>query len=171
MATRLSLKDHPGSVWHVLHTKSRQEKILANELRAKQIPHLLPLVSRVRFYGGRKAVVEEPLFAGYVFLLGTTDQVYTADRTKRVANIIKVADQRQLDGELGNLQIALSSPAPPDPYPFLQKGARVRVRSGPLMGLEGVVDEKLTDRLVLQVSLLQQAVSLEIHGTLLELLD
>src|SRR5439155_10333768 len=81
-------------LWYVLHTKSRQEKILADELAARRVEHYLPLIKRPRFYGKRKAVVEEPLFPGYVFLFGDLDHAYVADRTKRVANIITVADQR-----------------------------------------------------------------------------
>src|SRR3954469_20570981 len=40
--------------WHVLHTKSRQEKILSEDLLALEIPHYLPLVKSVRYYGKRK---------------------------------------------------------------------------------------------------------------------
>src|SRR5918999_4935441 len=78
--------------WHVLHTMSRQEKSLSRDLAAVNVPHYLPLVRQVRYYGKRKAVVEEPLFPGYVFLLGSLDDAYVADRTKRVANIIRVTD-------------------------------------------------------------------------------
>lgn len=168
---KVQLEIHPGCSWHVLHTKSRQEKILAGELAAMGIPFYLPIVRRARLYGTRKALVEEPLFPGYLFLLGTLDQAYTADRTKRIANIIRVHDQKRLDWELQNLQVVLASPVALDPYPFLRKGTRVRVRSGPLQGLQGVVDERINDRLILQVETLGQAVSLEIDGALLEPLD
>ena len=168
---KVQLESHPGCSWHVLHTKSRQEKILAGELGAMGIAFYLPLVRRVRYYGPRKAVVEEPLFPGYVFLLGTLDQAYTADRTKRVAGIIRVNDQRRLDWELQNLQTVLASPVALDPFPFLKKGARVQVREGPLQGLQGIVDERSNNRLVLQVETLGQAVSLEIDAGLLDPLD
>lgn len=135
------------------------------------IAFYLPLVRRVRYYGARKAVVEEPLFPGYVFLLGTLDQAYTADRTKRVAGIIRVNDQRRLDWELQNLQTVLASPVSLDPFPFLKKGARVQVREGPLQGLQGIVDERSNNRLILQVETLGQAVSLEIDAGLLDPLD
>src|SRR5688500_10118078 len=91
-----------GAPWHVLHVKSRQEKALTADLRALSIPHFLPLVRQVKFHGGRKVTVETPLFPGYVFLRGTVDEAYQADRTRRVAGIIKVADQKHLDWELRN---------------------------------------------------------------------
>jgi transcriptional antiterminator NusG len=156
-------------LWYVLHTKSRQEKILANELAARSVEHYLPLIKRPRFYGNRKATVEEPLFPGYVFLLGDVDQAYLADRTKRVANIIHVPDQRKFQWELDNIRLALSHDAPLDPYPDLIRGVRVEVRSGPFQGLQGVIEDKGKDaRLILQVDVLGRAVSLEIHGALLE---
>jgi transcription antitermination factor NusG len=159
----------PGGAWFVLHTKSRQEKILANELGAMRVPHYLPLVRRQRLYGARKAVVEEPLFPGYVFLHGTADQAYQADRTKRVANIIRVTDQRRLEWELRNIKLALSQNANLDPYPHLAKGVRVEVRSGPFQGLQGIVEDRAKDqRLILQVDVLGRAVMLEIHGAMVE---
>ena len=157
------------ALWYVLHTKSRQEKILANELGARSVKHYLPLIKRPRFYGSRKVTVEEPLFPGYVFLFGDIDQAYVADRTRRVANIIHVPDQRKFQWELDNIRLALSHDAPLDPYPHLTRGVRVEVRSGPFQGLQGIIEDKGKDaRLILQVDVLGRAVSLEIHGALLE---
>src|SRR4051812_29215303 len=85
--TNLSGASIPVSMaaqWHVLHTKSRQEKILCADLQAMNIAHYLPLVKCVRYYGKRKANIEMPLFPGYVFLMGSLDEAYQADRTKRI---------------------------------------------------------------------------------------
>jgi transcription antitermination factor NusG len=155
--------------WHVLHTKSRQEKVVAADLAAMGIGHYLPLVKQVRYYGRRKAKVAMPLFPGYVFLRGNLDQVYAADRTKRIANIIAVNAQEQLDWELRNLFLALSKDAELTPFTYLKKGVRVEVRSGPFRGLQGIIEGRGTaNRLVLQVDLLGRAVSLEIEGALLD---
>lgn len=158
-----------AGLWHVLHTRSRQEKALADDLSARRIPHFLPLVRQVRYYGKRKFFAEMPLFPGYVFLRGELDDAYLADRTKRVAAIIKVADQQRIDWELRNIYLALSTNAPLDPYPHLRKGIRVEVRSGPFRGLQGIIEDRVKhDRLILQVDMLGVAVSLEIHGALVE---
>ena len=162
----------PEASWYVLHTRSRQEKILSNDLGARQVDHYLPLVRRVRFYGDRKATVEEPLFPGYVFLFGALDDAYDADRTRRVANIIRVTDQQRLEWELNNIKLALSQDAALDPYPHLVRGVRVEVRSGPFQGLQGVIEEKgRNSRLILQVDVLGRAVSMEIDGAQLERID
>lgn len=161
----------PGN-WHLLHSKSRQEKAISEALSARGIAHYLPLVGVTRTYGGRKVGVDLPLFPGYLFLKGSRDEVFAADRTKRVANIIRVVDQAKMGWELRNLALALSSTVSLDPYAYLRVGVRVEVRSGPLMGLQGVVESRLKrDRLILQVDVLGQAMSLEIDGAILAVVE
>jgi len=167
----LVTREHLSGKWFVLHTKSRQEKALADDLAAKGIPHFLPLVSRERLYGRRRAVVEQALFPSYVFLLGELDQLYEADRTRRVANIIHVTDQVRLDWELKNLQLALNQSNTLDPYPELKAGVRVEIRSGPFMGVQGLVESRSSvRRVVLQVCLLGQATSIDVDGAVVDVL-
>jgi transcription antitermination factor NusG len=158
--------------WFVLRTKSRQEKILAGELHARGIASFLPLITTTKYYGGRKAHVELPVFPGYLFLRGDVDEAYEADRTRRVAQIIKVVDQARIDRELRNVHRAICGQAPLDPYPYLRAGVRVEVRAGPFRGLQGVVEEGgRRDRLILQIEILGRAVSLEIEASLLDVID
>jgi len=176
LSISLDWPDHclPGALsapgdWFVIHTKSRQEKSLADTLTSMAVPHFLPLMPRVRYYGRRKAKVDMPLFPGYVFLKGTREQAFDADRTNRVARIIDVPDQRQLDEELKSLWLAINNDEPLDPYPYLREGIRVVVRSGPLRGIQGMIESRTSrDRLILQVHVLGQASSLEIDPSLLE---
>jgi len=155
--------------WYVLHTRSRQEKAVATQLAARKVSHFLPLVEQVHFYGNRKAVVSLPLFPSYVFLHGTAEQAYEVDRTKRLVRIITVKDQQQLEWELQNLRLALKKKAPLDPYPYLKKGVRAEVKSGPFRGLQGVIEDRLKpERLLLQIDMLGRALSVEIDGALLE---
>lgn len=161
-----------GCRWHVLHTKSRQEKALAETLDAMAIACFLPLARQKRYYGRRKIEVDLPLFPGYLFLYGTLEQAYSADRTKRVAHVIPVVDQARLDDELRQIHLAIAGHGQLDPYPYLTRNVRVQVIAGPLKGLRGVVEDRLKrDRLILQVDVLGQATSLEIDGSLLEPID
>jgi transcriptional antiterminator RfaH len=158
--------------WIVLQTRSRQEKAVAADLRALGVGHYLPLVKQVRYYGRRKARVQVPLFPGYVFLHGHRDDAFAADRLKRIATILSVSDQEQIDWELRNIHLALGQSAHLDPHPHLAQGTRVEVRSGPFQGLQGIVENRdRLDRVVLQVNYLNRAMSLEIDAALLELLD
>ncbi len=158
--------------WWVLHTMSRQEKAVAAALMSRGVEHLLPLVKKVRYHGRRKLVSELPLFAGYVFLKGSAEDAWELDRNKRLAQIIEVADQAQLEWELQNIRMALAAEAPLDAYPYLEQGVRVEVRGGPFRGMQGVVESRAAmDRLILQVQTLGQAASIEIDGALLDVVD
>ncbi len=155
--------------WFVLHTKSRQEKVLADALEAMGVTYFLPLMTKISYHGRRKFAAQVPLFPSYVFLHGDLDNAYAADRTKRIASVIPVIDQERMTGELRSIYLAVAYRASLDPYPYLKKGIRVVVRSGPFEGLEGVIENRTkNDRLILQVEMLGQASSLEIDGTLLE---
>ena len=68
-----------------------------------------------------------------------------------------------------NLRLALEKKAPLDPYPYLKKGVRAEVKSGPFRGLQGVIEDRLKpERLLLQIDMLGRALSVEIDGALLE---
>jgi transcription antitermination factor NusG len=158
--------------WFVLHTRSRQEKAVAADLQAMRIAFFLPLVKTVRYYGRRKVAVRLPLFPGYVFLRGSVDQAYEADRTGRLANVIRVQDQHTLDSQLIQIHRALDCGAELDPHPYLYEGLWVEVRSGPLKGIQGVIEQRTkNNRLILQIQALGQASSLEIDAALLDPID
>lgn len=160
------------SLWHVLRTRSRQEKALHQDLVAMGVRCFLPLVPTVRYYGKRKAKALLPLFSGYVFLLGSLDDCYAADRTGRVAQILPVRDQDQLARELGAIRRVLEAGMPLTPCSPIEVGSRVEVRAGPFKGLCGEVSRIDRDnRLVLNVGLIGRAAALEIDRDLLDLIE
>lgn len=157
--------------WFVLHTKSRQEKAVADSLSATGVRYFLPLTRKPRYYGRRKVWADLPLFAGYIFLRGRREDAFTVDRAKRIAQIMPVADQKQLDDELRQIHRALSSGVELEVHPQLVEGTRVEVRAGPFRGIRGVIDDRLSPgRLMLQVRSLGQSVSLEIDAEFLDVL-
>jgi len=158
--------------WFVIHTKSRQEKALAQALDAMKVAYYLPLVKKTIYHGKRKLTSQLPLFPGYLFLRGELDDAYLADRTKRIARVIRMVDQDLIHNELRNIHIAITKDATLAPYPYLKKGIWVEVRSGPFQGIRGIIESRTkSDRLVLQIKTLGQATSLEIDGDLLEPLE
>lgn len=159
--------NHLGK-WIVLHVKSRQEKSLAQDLAAIGATHFLPLVKRER----RRVVSDVPLFPGYLFLRGSREDAFRADRTRRVANIISVKDQQQLNDELWNLHLALGRGVAPDEYKWIQRGVRVEVMSGPLQGLRGVVEDRRSmNRVILQIQMLGTAVSVPVDSDCVSSVD
>ena len=158
--------------WMVLHTKARQEKAVARYLRAAGAVFYLPLITRITLIRNRKLRSQVPLFPGYVFLSGDLEDGYAAVSTKRVCQIIKVADQNRLTDELEQIRDALDRGAELYQCPFAVIGTRCRVRRGLFEGIEGVISRKLgSNRLALQMQTLGLGAIIEIDGDLLEPLE
>ena len=155
--------------WHVLHTRSRQERAVERALTGQGVHVFLPSVRKTMFYGHRKRVVWTPLFPSYIFMRGDVDATYAAISTKRVARVVPVTDQHRLEHELEQIRMAISAHDEFLPVPHLIDGTPARVVRGPLKGTEGVVEfRRLPNRLVLQIQTLGRATSLEIDADLLE---
>ena len=166
-----SICDFSG-LWWVAHTKSRNEKALAQDLIRKDINYFLPMNWKVHRRRGRKIRSLLPVFSGYLFFCGEEKQRIDLLRTNRVANLIEVKDQKRLLEELLQIERALRAGASLAPHKYLKAGQRCRVITGPLADLEGiVVKTKTVIRLVLQIDMLGQATSVEIDTDMIERVD
>ena len=146
--------------WHVMHTRPRQEKCLARQLLDGQVPFYLPLVSRRFRIRGRTVTSHVPLFAGYVFVLADELERLTALATRRIVQPLVVKDQDGLWRDLRRIEQLIASGAPITPEDRLGPGAKVRIRSGPLAGLEGTILRTSSGRrLVVQVNFIQRGAS------------
>ncbi len=106
-----SISDFTG-LWWVAHTKSRNEKALAQDLVAKNISYFLPMTWKVQRRSHRTLRSLLPLFSGYLFFCGREAERLELLRTNRVANVIEVKDQEKLLDELVQFERALRA-APP----------------------------------------------------------
>ncbi len=130
----------PGRIWSCLHTKPRQEKATARDLRAAQVPFYLPqVVHEDRTPAGRKTRSTLPLFGGYLFLFGDSTQRLAALRGNRLVNILEVADQSSLVRDLRQIHQMLCSGLAIMPETGAPIGGRIRITNGPLTGLVGTV--------------------------------
>jgi transcriptional antiterminator RfaH len=158
--------------WWVLHTKPRNEKAIAAVLDRRGVDYFLPLVRHQRRIRGRIRYVDLPLFPSYLFLCGDWKSRETALKTNRVAKVLEVPDQEQLKADLKQIERVLDSGEPVDLYPALKAGARCRVRSGVLAGLEGVVlRRKGPWRVYVAVQFIAQSAELELDSAMLEVID
>jgi transcriptional antiterminator RfaH len=146
--------------WWAIYTKSRQEKSLARELFARKIPFYLPLVESSNCYRGRRVSSHKPLFASYVFLFGTDQERVESLKTNRISRVLDVHDPDVLVHDLAQLQQLILSGAPLTVEDRLSAGNRVRIKSGPMAGLEGTVIERRGEtRLLVSVDFLQKGAS------------
>jgi len=159
-----------GATWLAFYTLARREKDLMRKLEASGVPFYSPLVRRrVHTAGGRVRHSYVPLFPGYVFAPVTDEQRREALTTNTIARWISVADERMLVSDLRAIKRLIDSERPLTPEARLVPGQEVRVKSGPLRGLEGqVIKRRGSQRLVVAVRLLNQGVSMELEDIDLE---
>ncbi len=155
--------------WWLVYTKARQEKALARELWERRVPYYLPLIPRDQIISGRRRRSFIPLFSGYVFLFASSGEQARIWLTHRVSTILPVEGGDALRSELRQVQRLIASDAPLSVERRLTPGHRVRIKSGPMAGFEGVVIERRgKTRLLVAVRLLQQGVSVDIDDCVLE---
>ena len=168
------IPDGLAGLWWVAHTRSRNEKALAADLKRMAIPHYLPLrrkVTRAR-RSGRLSQSTVPVFTGYLFFNATESQRYRVLGTNRVAKTLFVHEQEALVSQLRYIHQVLATGMEFEHLYGIQVGQWVRVACGPLRGIEGCVACKLGKaRLSINVHTLGQSVMVEVDGNWLETID
>ena len=161
----------PERYWFAVYTASNHEKKVQQHLQAREIETYLPLYTVSRRWRNRTSVnLELPLFSSYVFVrIARTENA----RVLAVPNVrFFVGDGRKAlslpDEEIDTLRSGLHLRRV-DPYPYVKVGARARIGSGPLAGLEGIVvrkDDQL--RVVLSLDLIRKSIAVHVSADELE---
>ena len=116
-------------------------------------------------------MVDLPLFPGYVFLQLLTHQRQKVYQSDYVANLLDVPDQDLFAQQLGDILLALETDLEVRLAPQISPGTRVKIKSGPLRGLEGWVEQREGTTLVLlRLDFIAQAAAVKIDATELEMI-
>lgn len=159
----------PGALdltpWYVAYARPRHEKHIAHQFEQRGIRSLVPLYTSVRRWKDRRKRLELPLFPCYVFVQIALQRRLDLLRLPGVVDLVSFQGKPApvLTSEIETLQ-SLNAATMAHPYPYLQAGLKVRIRSGALKGLEGIfVRRRGQSRVVLSVSLIQRSVAIEIE--------
>jgi transcription antitermination factor NusG len=130
--------------WMALYSKPNSEKKLASQLEALNVEHYCPLQKTERQWSDRRKIVEIPVFKSYVFVKPTADQVWMLIDLPNVVNYVywcgKPAQIRH--HEIETIRMFLGEhPDARFERTDVPTGATVRIRSGVLMDLTGVVEQ------------------------------
>jgi transcription antitermination factor NusG len=156
-------------LWYVAHTKPRREKKLAEHCEREGFAFALPCYDSTRKYRGKSVVFHKPLFPGYVFLQLLARNVSTVRQSDLVANLLEVFDQATLARQLREILTALESGLVLQASPEIGEGTRVRIKSGPLQGVEGWVEKRHGVNIVLlRLDFINQAAAVKVEADLLE---
>lgn len=162
----LGLED---SHWYAIHTRARHEKAVAARLEEQGLSTFLPLVKETHHWSDRKKIVEAPLFNCYVFARFTSS---SADRLRvcRTDGVLQVLGVRGEaiaipDEQIQSVRTLVSEGLLWATHPFLSIGQRVRIRSGALDGVEGILVGCNGDRsLIVSVDVIQRSLAVRIEG-------
>lgn len=156
--------------WFVAHTKPRREKKLVDYCQRQGIASKLPCLDSVHKYRGKTVVFQKPLFPGYVFLQLETGQRDSVRQNDHVANLLEVFDQEAFYRQLQDILLALESNLEVRLAPAIGEGMRVRIKSGPLQGLEGWVEQRYGRATVLlRLDFINQAAAVKLDADMLDL--
>src|SRR5215469_5131740 len=129
--------------WYALLTRSRHERIVAHRLGENNVTTFVPLVTEIRRWSDRKKLVEFPLFSCYLFakLSPTNEGRVKALRTDGVLGIVgnRAEGTPIPEEQIETVRRLVEERVPLHAYPFLQIGQRIRIRSGALDGIEGIL--------------------------------
>jgi transcription antitermination factor NusG len=151
--------------WYAIYVKHQHEKKAADLLARKGFEILLPIYRSVRRWKDRNKTIFLPLFPCYLFVRTDLSRKIDILRTAGVFQLVEsggcACPIPECDIEA--IKRVVHSPAQIAPHPFLRNGERVRVRHGPLEGVEGILTRfKNQHRVVMTVEPLQKAFAVEI---------
>ena len=128
--------------WFVAHTKPRREKKLVEYCRRQNLAVTLPCYDSAHKYRGKMVVFRKPLFPGYVFLQLEPGKKDSVRQNDHVAKLLEVFDQETFQRQLQDILLALETSLEVRLAPSIGEGMRVRIKAGPLQGLEGWVERR-----------------------------
>ena len=163
---------HPQEfAWHALYTRHQHEKAIAHALSNKGFEVFLPLYSATHPWKDRNKQLLLPLFPCYVFLRGGLERRLDFMTTPGIHMLITSGGRPAVvpDEEIYAVRQLVEKAERVDPHPFLRSGDRVRVKSGPLIGVEGIlVRKKNLFRLVVSVEILGKSAAAEVDASMVE---
>jgi transcription termination/antitermination protein NusG len=157
--------------WYAARTLPRHEKVVAEHLGRFPFESYLPLYQAERNWKGRRAEILLPLFPGYVFVKTNLTGRVQVLRHPSVSGLVCFNGKPAPlpEEEIEHLRQWLASRSA-EPYPFMVEGKRVRVKAGPLAGMEGViVRRKGKNRLVVTIDALERSIAFEVDTFEMEL--
>ena len=156
--------------WYVAHTKPRCEKKLLQYCERKGLDATLPCYRSAHKYRGKTVVFQKPLFPSYLFIQMPAAQRSLVLQSDHVANLLDVHDQELFARQLAEVMLALETDLEIRLAPTIGEGARVKIKSGPLRGVEGWVEKRFGMSVVLlRLDFIGQAAAVKLDATDLEM--
>jgi transcription antitermination factor NusG len=159
------------ATWHVLWTHSHCEQLVCDQLSARGFRPFLPQIEVWSVRAGRRRLINAPMFPGYLFLNETLDKQRHIEvcKARGLARILGEGWDRLAvvpEAEIAAIRQLAASRVPVFAHPYLREGRRVRIVSGPLADVEGILVRARPEKglVVVSVHILQRSVAVEVDG-------
>lgn len=155
--------------WFALQVRSQRENYVADQLRAKGYQLFLPLYTCRKRWSDRIKNLQLPLFPGYLFC---RFDPYDRLPILKTPWLLRIVGFNHIptpvdDEEIDSVRTLVASGAAAQPWPFASVGERVRIESGPLRGVTGILSRiKGNHKLIVSITLLQRSVAVEVDSAL-----
>ena len=163
--------DYFQTRWYAVSTRSRHEKTVAEQLVQKSVDHFLPLYETIRNWKNGRFKVRLPLFPGYLFVhipLSERLQVLQVPGVVRLVGF-NGGPVALPPAEIETIRDALTKGVHAHPHLYLKTGSRVRIKSGPMEGLHGILlRRKGKLRMVVSVDLIMRSIAVDVDASEVE---
>jgi len=153
--------------WYAVYTCARHEKRVAEQMERRRLHGFVPLYRATHRWKDRRKEVVLALFPSYVFVyLALRDRV----RVLEIPGVVSIVSSQGKPTPLPAAEIepfrCASGGVQMEPHPYLLTGRRVRLRRGPMVGLEGILLRRKEGlRLVVSIEILMRSVAVEVDET------
>ncbi len=157
--------------WFAVYTTPRHEKRIATHCQQRQIESFLPLYQEVRQWKNRcKVKLDLPLFPSYLFVHIAREERFRVLNVPGVLNILgSGSDLFPVEDEYISLLRQGLDAHKIEPHPLVEIGDRVRITSGAMAGMEGILIRKKNElRVVIKVAMLERSIAVEVTSTDIE---
>jgi transcription antitermination factor NusG len=157
--------------WYAVFTLPQNEKAVVRHLDVRNVESFLPTYEAVRVWKNRQRVkIVLPLFPTYLFV-----HINQWERAKvlRAPGVLHIVGNGRKEVPLSDAEVEFLRSGlngrKVQPFEELAAGDRVRIRSGMMQGVEGVLIRKSNSlRFVLSINLINQNAAVEVDADALE---
>jgi transcription antitermination factor NusG len=152
--------------WFAVFTAPRHEKRVEEHLRVREIESFLPLYqTRRRWKDGSKGMLHLPLFSSYVFVrIGCGERLPVLSVPGVISIVGGARESLSIDDAYIHFLREGLRQGKIAPHPYLTSGTRVRIRSGVMAGMEGILLRRKNGcRVVLTLEMIMKSVKVEVE--------
>jgi transcriptional antiterminator RfaH len=154
------------ATWYALQVRPRYENSCEAQLTSKGYEVFCPRYVCRNTHRGQQKLTRQPLFPGYLFCRLTENSVGKMVVTSGAIRLLGVGNRPEpvADHEIESLRRIDDSEVDRQPWRYLPGGSMVKIESGPLAGVCGVLlTQGSARRIVVSVTLLHRSVSAELE--------